>query len=104
MKYLAYFDCLGFESIFDCTAYERDQVWSALCSTAPKISLPLGAMLWRARANPQRSPEIWIFHSDLSREDLMSLAEHSAQALADAIRSTGTSVFVTDRGPTPVIV
>lgn len=57
------------------------------------MGVPLHAMMLRARANPQRSPEIWTFTSELDRETLISYSKHEPQALADAIRRCGKAIF-----------
>lgn len=96
--YLAYFDSLGFESIIDLSAHERDLTWSALKGTAPKMKLPVQYMILRAKANPQRFPEIWTFTAEgISKEDLEAYAETDPQFLADLIRKNGNAVFVTPK-------
>jgi hypothetical protein len=51
----------------------------------------------RAKANPQRFPELWTFWSSIDRKELLSYAKDMPQQLADSIRSIGTKVFVTNR-------
>jgi hypothetical protein len=96
--YLAYFDTLGFEHIFDLTAYEKDLTWSALKDENPTYKFPLQYMILRAKANPQRFPEIWTFTAEgISKEDLEAYAETDPQFLADLIRKNGNAVFVTPK-------
>lgn len=95
--YLAYFDTLGFESIVDLRAYEKQLTWSALKGEQPKMKLPVGLMIQRAQANPQRFPEIWTFQSEIDYKELWQIAQEQPQLLADGIRECGSKVYVTKR-------
>lgn len=95
--YLAYFDSLGFETIIDLKPYEKDLTWAALKGEKPKMRLPVGMMIMRAQANPQRFPEIWTFQSEVDIETLRQYSIDSPQGLADLIRGHGNKVFVTPR-------
>jgi chemotaxis regulatin CheY-phosphate phosphatase CheZ len=97
-RFVAYFDCLGFECIIDATDYAQRQVWAALSQATPKTdTFNLNAMVLRARFNPQRSPEIWMFDSELDQQELDDLAESQPQILADCIRKSGVSLYRTSR-------
>lgn len=91
--YLAYFDTLGFECIINLTDIDKKKMWSAL--KGEEYRFPVHAMIMRAKANPQRFPEIWTFWSPISQKELLSYAEQTPQALADSIRQLGEKVFVT---------
>jgi hypothetical protein len=92
-KFLAYWDCLGFESITDITSYERQKIMSALTGETTNEQLNLNHMMLRARFNPQRSPEIWSFESELDHATLWNLAETDPQPLVDAIRNCGNKLY-----------
>lgn len=94
--YLAYFDSLGFECILDLTRHEKKAMWNVLSDKEPE-KLPVFMMIMRAKANPQRFPEIWTFWSEVSLAELTALATDEPQALADGIRNVGTKVFVTPK-------
>lgn len=95
--YVAYFDTLGFEWIVNVTEYEKKKFWSVLKGNKEvDIAMPRYAML-RARANPQRFPEIWAFESEISLAELNQYAKDSPQALVDAIRRCGQNVFKTHK-------
>jgi len=94
--YIAYFDSLGFECILDLTKHEKKAMWNVLSDKEPD-KLPVHLMIMRAKANPQRFPEIWTFWSLIGRKELIELAEDEPQALADGIRNVGTKVFVTPK-------
>jgi tRNA(Ser,Leu) C12 N-acetylase TAN1 len=64
--------------------------------------IPRHAIL-RARANPQRFPEIWAFESDMDQEDLEMIAKDSPQVLVDAIRKCGQNVFKTHRDESVIV-
>lgn len=95
--YLAYFDSLGFEYLEDLTAYEKDLFWSKLKGVAPKMKIPGMALIIRAKANPQRFPEIWTFQSEVDKDTLIQYSKDNPQVLADLIREHGDSVYVTPR-------
>lgn len=91
--YVCYFDSLGFEWIFNVTDYERKKVMAYL-KGEKKVDLPIPRYaILRARANPQRFPEIWAFESDLDKEELENIAHESPQVLVDAIRKCGQNIF-----------
>jgi len=100
--YLAYFDSLGFECILDLKEYERDLVWSSLKGVKPSKTIPLQQMVLRARYNPQRFPEIWSFTANIPLKKLISLSKQCPQDLANLIRESGSSVFVTAKEKTVI--
>lgn len=94
--YLAYFDSLGFECVLNLSSHDKRAMWNTLADK-PYDKLPVYPMIMRAKANPQRFPEIWTFWSAVSQKELTTYATESPQALADSIRRIGTKVFVTQR-------
>jgi hypothetical protein len=95
--YICYFDSLGFEWIFNVTDYEKKKVMAYL-KGEKKVDLPVPRhAILRARANPQRFPEIWAFESDIDQAELENIAKESPQVLVDAIRQCGQSIFKTPR-------
>lgn len=101
--YMAYFDTLGFEWIFNVSEYEKKKFWAVLKGDE-KVDFPIPRhAILRARANPQRFPEIWAFESEMTKQELDEIAEESPQVLVDAIRRCGQNVFKTYK-PESVIV
>jgi hypothetical protein len=101
--YMAYFDTLGFEWIFNITEYEKKKFWAVLKGD-DKVDFPIPRhAILRAQANPQRFPEIWAFESYVSLEELNIIAEESPQALATAIRDCGQNVFKTHKDESVII-
>lgn len=94
--YVAYFDTLGFECVINLTKHEKKAIWNVLADK-PVDRLPIFAMIMRAKANPQRFPEIYTFWSEIDQETLARYAADTPQALADLIREKGEPVFVTPR-------
>jgi hypothetical protein len=95
--YMAYFDTLGFEWIFDVTDYEKKKFWAVLKgNTKVDFPIPRYAII-RAQANTQRFPEIWAFESEISLDELNGYAKDTPQELADAIRRCGQNVFKTPK-------
>lgn len=96
-SYVAYFDTLGFEWIFNVTDYEKKKFWGTLKgNTKVDFPIPRHAIL-RARANPQRFPEIWAFESEISLDELKEYAAEQPQDLADAVRQFGQNLFKTHK-------
>jgi hypothetical protein len=93
--YLAYFDNLGFESVLDLTDIDKKAMWASLKNEVYKI--PLHQMIMRAKANPQRFPEIWTFQSELDTKTLLQYTKDVPQEMADVIRQHGDPVYVTPR-------
>jgi hypothetical protein len=94
--YICMWDENGFETIADCTSWERE---SFLNTIAGKELTPapvnLQAMTMRARFNPQRAYEIWTFNTteELDEDTLWSYAEDTPQALVDMIRARGKQLY-----------
>ena len=106
-KYLAYFDCLGFECVYNITALESEFVMSTLQNQQYDLPFNLDAMKMRARFNSQRHPEIWFFNvsEDISEQDVRDLADSNPQYLVDFIRANGKNVYgKKSRSAAPVIV
>lgn len=98
-SYLAYFDISGFEFIFNLTEYEQKKVWAILKEDKTfnnRANFPVYAII-RARANPQRFPEIWKFNSEIPYEELKEISKTNPQVLVDAIRGGGEAVFITQK-------
>jgi len=101
--YMAYFDTLGFEWIFDVTNYEKKKFWAVLKGDE-KVDFPIPRhAILRARANPQRFPEIWAFESEMTQTELDEIAEESPQVLVDAIRRCGQNVFKTHKDESVIV-
>jgi hypothetical protein len=96
-QYLASWDCLGFEAVIDLTRDSQQRMLAQLADRAEPPRVPLPEMLLRARANPQRSPEIWIFSSEVDIETLRAYTKDNPHGLADLIREHGTKIFTTPR-------
>jgi len=101
--YMAYFDTLGFEWIFNITEYEKKKFWAVLKGDE-KVDFPIPRhAILRARANPQRFPEIWAFESEMTKQELDEIAEESPQVLADSIRRCGQNVFKTHKDESVIV-
>lgn len=104
-NFLVYFDNLGFEAVFDLGQIHSDATMSTLKDESYSMPFNLNALLMRARFNPQRFPEIWVFEvsDELSEEDVRDLAKNNPQHLADFARVNGKNIFgrtkASDREP-----
>ncbi len=95
--YVAYWDCLGFENITCVSDIDKRRMWAQLQNKSGPTQLALGHMIMRAKANPQRSPEIWQFTSDLDLKTLIEYSQEHPQALVDSIRELGNVIFKTPK-------
>jgi hypothetical protein len=101
--YMCYFDSIGFEWIFNVSEYEKKKFWAVLKGDE-KVDFPIPRhAILRARANPQRFPEIWAFESEMTQIELEEIAEESPQELADAIRRCGQNVFKTHKDESVIV-
>lgn len=99
--FIASWDTLGFECILDLTGHDKRAMWAALGDKEPE-RLPVHMMIMRAKANPQRFPEIWTFWSCIDSAELLHYAKTEPQALADSIRRLGKPVFQTPKEKTVI--
>lgn len=90
--YVAYFDRLGFECILNATRHDKKKMWNTL-QDKPNERFPLNEMILRAKFNPQRSPEIWSFWSEIDLATLKEYAQECPQELANLIREKGTPLY-----------
>jgi len=89
-------DCNGFETIKDCSSWERESMLNTIAGKALRPApVNLQAMTMRARFNPQRNYEIWTFNTveELDEETLWSYADENPQALVDMIRNNGKRLY-----------
>jgi hypothetical protein len=91
--FVAYWDCNGFECIVDVTSYERKKLLAEIKGESIKMPVSLTHLTMRARFNPQRSPEIWLFTSEVNEATLQKVAEEDPQMLVDLIRSHGKCLW-----------
>jgi hypothetical protein len=99
-RYITIFDDEGFEGIIDITCDNNRKIEAAILDEPnPEIEVnkTVKYMVFRARANPQKSPEVWIFWSDIDEKVLWDASQESPQQLVDLIRANGSDVYVTPR-------
>lgn len=95
-KFICYFDCNGFESITDVTAWEKQCLLDSIAGSKLKEApVSLYYLMMRARFNTQRNPEVWTFTSnwDIEEETLWGVAEENPQSLVDLIRENGNRIY-----------
>ena len=95
--FIAYWDTLGFECIIDLTKQDKEAMWASLAEKPAPQKLPVGLLIMRAKANPQRFPEIWTFESEVDETTLRQYATDNPQGLADLIREHGNKVFISPK-------
>jgi hypothetical protein len=101
--YLAIWDMLGLECLFDVaehmhqyTEWEKLKIVAILKeeSTVPAPKgIPLQMLLLRARVNSQRQYEIYEFNSTLSYTELKDAFNTSPQPIVEWIRKNGVKVY-----------
>lgn len=95
-QWLASWDQLGLECLFNITAWDKARVWSTLSDRPPPDSPPLKMLLLRAQANLHRRPEIVTFTVDdpeLTEDVLRELFETDPQTIVNAIRERCVHYF-----------
>ena len=101
--YLAMWDCNGLESLHDVgyhmekyNEWEKQKVLSILkeerIPEQPK-GIPLQMLILRARANSQRSYEIYEFNSTLKYKELTEAFNDNPQPIVEWIRENGKQVY-----------
>ena len=89
-RFLAMWDCNGLECLFDITDVDGDMLMSKLKGETYKVPYNLSMMMMRARANLQRSYEIYSFTTvDMDYDDVKSMFETDPQVMVNAIREQG---------------
>jgi hypothetical protein len=94
--YICMWDERGFETIKDCTKWERETFLNTIAGKElTPAPVNLQAMMMRARFNPQRHYEIWTFNTEesLDEDTLWSYADSNPQALVDMIRERGKRLY-----------
>ena len=78
-QFITMWDTLGFECIVDITSYERTKLLHVIKGEDSELKPPVSVyhLLLRAKANPQRFPEIWSFTTtdDITQEDLIEISK-----------------------------
>jgi hypothetical protein len=83
-------DCNGLECLFDITDVDGDMLMSKLKGETYRVPYNLSMMMMRARANLQRSYEIYSFTTvDMDYDDVKSMFETDPQVMVNAIREQG---------------
>lgn len=105
-RFLVMWDMLGLEYLVNLTALEKKKIFSMLKEENPPALPNLSAITMRARANPQRHYEIYLFDSEIDEAEIRDCFEHSPQVIVDAIREVGQSLYDNraSKQPAPVII
>lgn len=101
--YLAMWDMLGLECIFDVGAakdeveqWEKEAIWSTLKEESHSKKpnpIPLQHMILRARMNSQRSYEIYEFTATMSMSEIKQVFKDDPQVIVNWIRENGHKVY-----------
>ena len=101
--YLAMWDMLGLECLFDVgaeiaehDAWEKEKIVSILKEqpvTKRKSTIPLQMMILRAKVNSQRAYEIYEFGSTIEYDELKEAFNDDPQPIVEWIRSNGKKVY-----------
>ena len=95
--FITMWDTLGFECIVDITSYERAKLLHIIKGEESELRAPVNFyhLLMRAKANPQRFPEIWSFAAteDITHEALIEISKDDPQMLVDMIRNLGNNLY-----------
>ena len=102
--YLAMWDMLGLESLFEVDPYmkeyeewEKKKIVSILkdeqVHPVKPQTIPLQMMILRARYNSQRAYEIYEFNSTLAYKELKDAFDDNPQPIVEWIRENGKKVY-----------
>lgn len=102
-SFLAMWDMNGLEAIYDTKsaraeieAWEIEKIFSIIKEEkhrAKPMSIPLDLMILRARANSQRSYEIYGFNSTFDIDEVKELFNTDPQIVVNWIRENGYKVY-----------
>lgn len=100
-KWVALFDCKGVDVLIPCDSMMTEEVmeWMSGKKFKSALGLHVGMAIVRARANPQRFPEVWVYDTkeDLTEEVMRKMWDETPQVLADLVRGMGKCLFKTPR-------
>ena len=89
-RFLAMWDCNGLECLFDITNHDHDMLMAKLKGETFKVPYNLSIMMIRARANLQRSYEIYSFTTvDMDYDDVKAFFDSDPQTMVNSIREQG---------------
>jgi hypothetical protein len=100
--FLASWDCHGLESLLDLDMIGGLEMWEVLKTTDERrwprtrpINQIVTSLMLRARANPQRNYEIYIFSVDdsITEDEVKEMFDSAPQYSAELIRKRGTQVY-----------
>ena len=99
-KWLVLFGSEGWEMLVPCDEIiNRDLLQFG---DKKKFKMPglANVAIVRARANPQRHPEVWVYDTeqDFSEVEMRSMWDESPQRMADLVREKGNLLFREARG------
>jgi len=94
---------LGLESIFsiddamlEVENYEKEKVWKTLKEESigkRPNPIPLQLLIMRARANSQRSYEIYSFSTTMSEREVRKIFAEDPQPIVEWIRENGNKIY-----------
>lgn len=95
-QFAVMWDCYGLENCVDITEEQQNATWAALKGDPTRYQLP-NLMHWklRARYNPQRNYEIYIFNASegITCADIINMFKESPQEAANTIRRIGHKYY-----------
>lgn len=92
--FIVYWDCEGFQDMFDLTELDRQAMWDTLKESAQTRLEPVPYLVIRAKVNSKKLSEVWTFHSKLDKDELLVYTNKYPQEMMSLIREHGSKVFV----------
>ena len=94
-RFLAMWDCDGLECMFDISDIEGDNLMAKLKGETYRVPYNIATMMIRARANSQRSYEIYTFSTDdtMDYEFVKEMFESDPQTIVNSIRENGRKLY-----------
>ena len=105
-KFLAMWDNMGLECLFDITDLDHELMLSTLKGQEVRTPFNLSMMMLRAQVNNQRHYEIYTFETDASvcKKQIEFMFTHNPQGIVNLIREQGNKIYSDTVKKKPVIV
>ena len=93
-KFIAMWDSQGLEYLEELSNLDSDALIAKLSGKKNKTAFNISTMMLRARANSQRSYEIYTFESiDLDKDMVSEMFKADPQVIVNAIREQGHKIY-----------
>lgn len=100
-QFVVMFDRTGVDTLIPCDEMKTREMLEWLGGKPHKSELAyhVNIALMRARYNPHRSPEVWVYETedDFEESEMRGMWDESPQGMADLVRKKGKCLFKSPR-------